>query len=447
MPYPAGKKNTNFLAGVIVLVFGLAVIIVGGFLYFKFHGAKTRADNALQPAISFFESAGREVTSQAEITSPIKLIYAERIVTEVGQTGDNKYTTNYYLTDLKGENKYRFYQAGDLTLESAYPYIDNSLIILKEFGQAENRALGLDGLPKDVFLPPVYFGTDFILSDDHKNIAYLESKKADKEDVASTDFKYLIKIKNLTDNTVKEFDPLKIKNNDQSFSQYFPLAFSADQKILYIYGTDEISDNMWQNTTGLYALNISSMESEEVYYFSPEESEEKDRFMLLAVYPILDLALVSRAPQMIKNDELVFRTQLQTLNLQTKKFSDLYIDETADHVGMGGKILSPDGQKLILLKDAFYDQGLSYYDISARKTYKLTDQGEFIAWLSDNETVIYQKLLSNQENETILSEKIELHALNIRTKEDYKIYTQNVLYEGASLNRAGDTYYSWIGSL
>lgn len=426
----------------LVFIFCLA-LGAAGFFYFNRSEKKEVKKQATD--LNYFVGQGQAVKSQAELGQGGRIIYAERVVAAVDDQGENKYQTNFYLTDSAGEKKYKFYTADDLTYETAYPYLSGSILIATEFGQAKNRVVGFDGQEKEgVFIPPVAFGTDFILSADNNKIAYLANKTLGQAAPLSSEFNYLIKVKNLNDGQISEFDPLKIKHNDQNFDLYLPVGISTDNNIVYLFAQNQQGDNFAQNPSGLYAVNIDTKEISEIYYSSPEENDDKKIIVLLGFYPGQDFFLVNRGPQVVEEEATVLRTQLQKLDLQTRQFTDIFVNEKIDQVGLGGKILSPDGKKIILLNDAYYDKGLSYYDLERKTTVKLTGKGEFLAWFPDSQTIVYQSFLAEEEG---TEEQIELHALDIATKNDYRIYRQKVTIEGTGLNTKGESFYTFIAAL
>ncbi|MFH1366899.1 MAG: hypothetical protein ABIH38_02820 [Patescibacteria group bacterium] len=431
-------KDIKFILPLVIFL--LMFVALGGFFYFH-KNAKNNETKKEGLDISYFSAKGENVDTYQEISGQNLLIYAEKEVMEVNSLGENKYQTNFFLTGEKGEKKFKFYSAEDLTYETAYPYLAGSIIIVTEFGQAENRAVGVDGEKKDFFLPPVAFGTDFILSSDKNIIAYLENKTVSQTDDISG-FNYLLKIKDLDEGDVLEFDPTSIKHQENSFDLYLPVSFSDDNSLVYIFAQDQVSDDYVLNPGGLYALNLENMTSSEIYYSSIEENEDKDIIVLLGFYPAQGFALVNRGPQVVKEGETILRTQLQKLDLKTGQFQDIFINEKTDQVGYGGRIISPDGNKIILLNDAYYDQGLILYDIKSKEKVKLSDQGEFKAWWPDSQTIIYQTYeVTEGQNKEI----IRLHALNTESREDYILYTQDTMSEGTGLNQAGDVFYEYIG--
>jgi len=425
-------KKPFFVVIAIFVVFGL-----GGFFYFN---ARNNSLNSRDNEIKIIqrEAKNEEVDSIKGVVGENRLVYSERIVKAIDEKGENIYETKFYLTDSQGEKRYNFYTAEDLTYESAYPYQKDKLLILKEFGRVGPRLINLEGeILDDEFVPEVDFGTDFCISDDNKIVAYLKAN-------SNSGFDYLIKIKNLETGEEKEFNPEEIKHNDINFSQFIPLAFSKDNNVLYVFASQYGLDLSYQNPNGLYAINLKEEKIEEIYYSSLDDSGVDNLLVLLGVFPKYNIALVNRGPQKSEGDKTIFRTQIQKIDLSTKKFTDLYLDENNDRVGNGGKILSPDGKKLILLNDAYYDRGLSLYNLENKKETKLLDSGEFITWLNDNKTIIY-RLYQTEEKEGNLRQRIELHSLNVETGEDYKIYSGEEISEGAGLNKVGDKFYNFIG--
>lgn len=443
MPKKKNKADNNIKFLVPVVIFLMTVLALGGFFYFNKSG-KTKEVKKEGPSISYFAAKGEAAESKEEISGLSRLIYAEKVITEVGSSGENKYQTNFFMTDEKGGKKFKFYSADDLTYETAYPYFSETIAIIKEFGKAENRVIGFDGQKKEVFLPPAAFGTDYVLSADKNLIAYLENKTVGLPEADISGFNYWLKIKNLSDGKVLEFDPVNIKHKENSFDLYLPAGVAADNSRVYIFCQNQVSDDYARNPGGLYAINLGNMSVSEIYYSSAEENEDKDMIVLLGLYPGEGFALVNRGPQAVKEEETILRTQLQKLDLKTGIFSDIFVNEKADQAGTGGKIISPNGKKLILLNDAYYDRGLSLHDFERKKTVKLTDQGEFKAWWPDSQTIIYQTYFASEGQN---KEKIELHALNTESLQDYIIYTQDTLSEGTGLNLPGEIFYEFIGVL
>ncbi|MDZ7798052.1 MAG: hypothetical protein U5L76_00360 [Patescibacteria group bacterium] len=435
------KLNKKYLTLAFVIVVVLA--IAGGIFYYQFNSKKEESESF---TVSYKELKAEEVDDLSKIESQEKIVYAQREVID-NKGNENVYQTRYYVTNSKGEKKYNFYTADDLTFEIGYPYLEDKILILTEFGQADNRVVNLKGeVLKEVFIPGIDFGTDFVVSDDHKKVAYLENQsKANLENELSFDFNYLIKVKDLESGVVEEFNPEEIKHEEIEYSQFVPGAFSQDGKKLYIFASQYGLDLSYQNPNGLYEINLENNQIKEIYYSSIENQEEKDLLVLLGVFPRQNLALVNRGPRLSKDDETVFRTQIQKINLETGEFKDLYIDEYTDRVGSGGKILSPDGHKLILLNNAYYDRGLSLYNLETKKMTKLLDQGEFVTWMSDNQTIIY-RLYKTKENEPgQIDQTVEIHSLNIDTGGDYKLYSQESVNEGTGMNEMGDKFYTFIG--
>jgi len=435
------KLNKKYLTPSLIIVVVLA--ITGGIFYYQINSKEEEVESF---NVSYKEAVGEEINDLNKIESQKRVVYSQREVTDNKGT-ENTYKTRYYVTDQAGRQKYNFYTASDLTFEIGYPYLEDKILILTEFGQADNRVVNLKGeVLKDLFIPDIDFGTDFVVSGDNKKVAYLENEsKANLESELSFDFNYLIKVKDLESEEVKEFDPKKIKHEEIEYSQFVPHAFSKDGKKLYIFASQYGMDLSYQNPNGLYEINLEDNQIKEIYYSSIETREEKDLLVLLGIFPGQNLALVNRGPKLSNDDETVFRTQIQKLDLETGEFEDLYIDEYTDRVGSGGKILSSDGQKLILLNNAYYDRGLSLYNLETEETTKLLDQGDFVGWMSDNQTIIYRLYKTKENEQGQVDQSVEIHSLNIDTGEDYKLYSQESVNEGTGMNEIGDKFYTFVG--
>ena len=156
-------KNYGIYSLFLVIIVGITII-----LHFSFSGQEVEKDNG-SVQIYFNELQTQEAKNVQEL-GDVKLIYVSRTISGFDKQKNNKYRTDFYLTDLKGEKKYKFYMAEDLTYEVAYPFGNEKIMILKEFGTQENRLIDFQGkVVKDLFIPPVGFGTDFLLSKDSKN--------------------------------------------------------------------------------------------------------------------------------------------------------------------------------------------------------------------------------------------------------------------------------------
>ena len=442
-----GISEKNKIIKLSVLVTVVLVLGIGGFFYFN-SGEKEETVKKEPFRVNFFDSIGKEVEDIDEIGKEARFVFNKREVTGCTDQNNNIYSTKLFITDGRGNNFFNFYETDDLTFEMSYSYIEDQVLILTEFGLQDNRVVDLEGeINSETFIPPVGFGTDFIVSQDEKMIGYIENKsQVNIGSELSFDFSYLLKIKNIETEEIIEIDPKNIKHIEVEYSQFLPVGFSKDNKNFYVFASQFGMDIGYHNPNGLYVIDLATKKIEEIYYSSIEDVEEKDLLVLLGVFPEHGFALVNRGPQLSEGEKTILRTQLQKLDLKTKKFTDIYKDENNDFVGTGGKILSPDGQNIILLNEAYYDHGLSLYSLEAKSKKKLTERGEFLAWLDDSETFIYLIYTTSENTEEGIIQGIELHSLNIKTGEDYKIYTQNSLDEGTGLNNIGDKFYSFIGS-
>jgi len=428
----------------VYFLFLIIIVAIACLFHFTFRQEKSKPNKDV--GINFNEIQTEEVKDINQLEN-IQLIYSQREVTGFDQEKNNKYKTGFYLTDLKGVKKYEFYSTEDLTYEQAYLFGQNKILILKEFGTTENYLVDFQGkIVKDIFIPPVNFGTDFVLSKDAKKLAYVIDNNSGKEEKEIANIDVSIKVHNQETGIETEIKNTDIKHNEIEFDSFSPLAFSKDNKFLFILARQ---NGNYGSPEGLYKINLESKEIKELYFSSFEESGEKDMINFLGIYPELDFALVNRGAQVTENDNIRFRTQIQKLNLETNEFIDLFKDESNNLIDNLQTILSPDGEKIILTNNPNYDEGFSVLNIINKQKTNIINRGDFVAWTPDSKSIIYLNFSLIPEEETNINQqndqRIELHVIDAETKNDYKIYTQKSADEGTGLNKEGDLFYSYIG--
>jgi hypothetical protein len=430
----------------IYFVFLVIIVAIACLFHFTFYKEKSEPNKDIQ--INFNEIQTEEVKDINQLAN-IQLIYAQREVIGFDKEKNNKYRTDFYLIDLRSEKKYKFYSTEDLTYEQAYLSGQNKILILKEFGTKENRLVDFNGkIIKDIFIPPVNFGTDFVLSKDTKKLAYFVDKSSAKETEKTEKLNFSIIIRDLATNKEIEVNNGEIKHKDFEYNSFTPIAFSSDNKLFYLLASLNGGDPGSQS--GLYKIDTENKNIEEIYFSEINEVGETNIIELLALSPEFNFALINRGGIKVVDNNINYRTQIQKLDLTTQQFIDIYKDANANlAIPWNYNSISQDGEKFILTNNPNYDEGFSILNIINKQKTKITNRGDFLAWAPDSKSIIYLNYSLVPEEAININQQtdqgIELHVIDTETKNDYKIYTQKSTDEGTGLNKEGDVFYSFVG--
>ena len=422
--------KSGLIAGVIILA--------GGAVWFFTQQKAERPDSISDIPFTAPESIQapvEEVKGAADLPES-RIVLADRAVTAIDDNGDNKYKYTFQLADFTGAKRFTFGEATDLTYEPIMLYGNDRLAIYSEVSADENRTLSFSGEIEKSALPP-YRYSGVLVDPGNTIMAYAGSDDTQDGEVDSIVVRTLVDSNERTVKNDAFVDP-----DEQPYPTLVPLAFSSAKDELYVQGTLDSEDPAAAYT--LFRVKISDLSVQTVFSQAVDETTGKFR-RLVGVYPDLGYAVVE-AFDGGAIDEM--DTESTPVPLKLEKYLLVDSDKfetwvTRAGVGvpvmLGANPVSPDGRYVVLESADPEQAGVIIWNVSDGAFTRMTEQGSFLAWSPDSHYVLIENFDYKGEGSYILQ------SLEVETKRQYDIFSQDDTSEGTGLNKIGDHFTLYLG--
>ncbi len=300
----------------------------------------------------------------------------------------------------------------------------------------------------------------YIFSSDKKKVAYTVEnviEESPDDDPFPLHRRLETVVKDLVDSralTLKAADFTNKADDTKNYSINIvqPLLFSEDNDSLFVlvfpFGKNEACDSY-----GLYSINLSTKEKDEIYYSVGYNDSEPDGynadevFIFGNIYPDNNFAIVEKG--------LNLPREIGKISLSNGVYEPIYnpvlIDSEAA-LPFEKNSLSSDGNKLVLDRGAFnadvnyiktYNAGFHILNLENGNLQRdFMKTGNFISWNSDGDKIIYKEFRASTWDD----QSYKLKVLDINTKESITIYEQIADRPlGLEEEFIGKEYYEFVG--